>query len=368
MPSGAQLEPVGSGSQAQVVDKHFDLDGKRTVTERADRTIDNRPIKIGGVAVCRKLPGREPELLLVREMDSPGYWKILAEDLNTSNSQAANSFKNNYEHRARNIDHARLDAMIGWSFHEFGRFVAIYRQCEKGTQDCPAWGEVIKTMNEREEINPFNFEGLPQDKQIDEELWEKFRKVAREERQKPKKPVLRWGLPKGALEPGDKTSRECAAREFNEETGLSAADDTEYVEQPKEVCPMRMCVAGMSGVSGAQRGCIRLSAHLIIVLSLYFSFTTLPFFSPKAKSIAFITERGRHAQDKWWVYHVALWQGAHHDDDFKPVNNNSEISLCGWFSSSRMKEVSEQGGKIISEFALYHILDEVKQHTGRLFT
>jgi len=105
--------------------------------------------------------------------------------------------------------------------------------------------------------------------------------------------------------------------------------------------------------------------HISSSSCLCFSFTTLPFFSPKAKSIAFITERGRHAQDKWWVYHVALWQGAHHDDDFKPVNNNSEISLCGWFSSSRMKEVSEQGGTIISGFALYHIL---KQHTGRLFT
>ena len=85
---------------------------------------------------------------------------------------------------------------------------------------------------------------------------------------------------------------------------------------------------------------------------------------PVVLNVAFIAERGRHAQDKWWVYHVALWQGAHHDDDFKPVNNNSEISRCGWFSSSRMK----QGGKIISAFALRHILDEVKQHTGRLFT
>ena len=277
-----RVEPVGSGSQAQVVDTHFHLDDKIPVTERADGTINNLPIKIGGMAVCRKLPECELELLLVREMDSPGYWKILAQDLNTKTSEAANSFKKNYKFRARNIDHARLDAMIGWSFHEFGRFVTIYRQYEKITQGCPAWGEVIKTMNEQE-INPFNFKSLPQDKQIDEELWEKFRMVAREERQKPEKSVLGWGLPKGAMEPGDKTSRECAAREFNEETGLSAADDTEYVKQPKEVCQMRMRVAGMSGFSGAQRGCIRLSAHLIIVLCLYFSFTTLPFINFQGK-------------------------------------------------------------------------------------
>jgi len=207
------------------------------------------------------------KVLLVRESDSAGYWKIFAGDLNTDDD-STDCFSDNYQHRIKTMDRERLAIFASFTFDHFRAFTHAYgieaEDCKEG--DCPVWKRLLEQKEEimtkvaSGEIDPDSlargtakvtslYDGA---KRIDSALWEKFQTCARIRLDDASwKVPLRWTQPGGKRDTElDGTADEenplaCALREFREETELTTVPvvrDTFAVfrQKKREACRWSM--------------------------------------------------------------------------------------------------------------------------------